>query len=76
MPLAPAINTQVTITSRSLAGDNVAKVFNKVIGLNYDYFKGMVNVVDAEQGSFYFPLIPVTTITTVVSGTSINVTIS
>lgn len=71
MPLNPAINTRVTITTKDINNDSVANTFDNVINLNFDYFKGMVNVVDSLQGSFYFPLILVTTVTyTAVLGTT------
>jgi len=77
MPATPAINCNVTITSKSLAGDSVAKTFNNVIALNFDYFKGTVNVVDAVQGSFFFGLTLVTVTTvTIVAGISTTVVIS
>lgn len=76
MPLNPAIDTRVSITSIGLSGDSVAKAFNTVLAMNFDYAKGMVNIVDSRQGSFYFPLIPVTTITITIAGTTTVVTIT
>lgn len=76
MPLNPAINTKVTITSVSIKGDSVANVFNKVIELQFDYSKGMTRIVDTEQGEFYFPLIPTTVITVTVVGNVTTVVIS
>lgn len=68
MPLNPAINVSVNITAKDINGNNVAKVFNSVTKLHFDYSKGTVNVVDV-TGSFYFSLMLVTTLTyTVVAG--------
>lgn len=69
MPTTPAITTTVKITARDINGNNVAKTFNSVNTLSFDYIKGMVNIVDLIQGSFYFPITPLTTIThTITSG--------
>lgn len=76
MPLSPAINTSVTITSVGIGGVAVASTFNKVIGLHYDYFKGTINIVDSEQGSFFFGLTTITSIVTTVVGTTVIVVIS
>ena len=68
MANAPLINVRVTVTARDLLNNNVAKQFNSVKAVNYDFNDGTVNVVDA-TGSFYFQLKPITTITvTVVTG--------
>lgn len=64
MPTTPALNATVKITVNS-----VAKQFNAVSALQFDYAKGMVRVTDA-TGEFYFTLLTITTLTyTVVSGT-------
>ena len=76
MPSTPAIITTVTITSKSLDGISVAKTFNNVIGLSFDYFKGMINLIDSVQGQFYFPLIPVTIATSTIAGNTTTIVIS
>lgn len=68
MANVPALNAVVTVTSLSLAGDSVAKQYNAVSAVNFDYAVGKVNIVDV-TGSFYFPLIPTTVVTcTIVAG--------
>lgn len=62
MPNTPLINATVRVTARDINNNNVAKQFNAVSAINFDYAKGMVNIVDA-KGSFYFPLTPMTTLT-------------
>lgn len=71
-----AIATRVTITAKDPSGNNVAKVFNSVYNLSFDYFKGIVNIVDSVQGSFYFGLTTLTTITYTVNGTATTIVIS
>lgn len=71
MPLNPAITTRVNITVSS-----ILKTFNDVIGLSFDYYKGMVNIVDSTEGSFYFGLTALTTVTYTIVGTTTTVTIS
>ena len=75
MPLAPAITTAVTITAVDINGNSIAKQFNAVSALNFDYFKGMVNVVDV-TGSFYFSLTVITSLTYTVAGTVTTVVLS
>lgn len=68
MPLNPAINTRVAITVVDINGNSVAKQFNSVSAINFDYVTGKVNIVDA-TGSFYFSILLITTLTyTIVSG--------
>lgn len=68
MPSTPAINATVNITVKDINNNSVAKQFNRVTGLNFDYFKGMVNIIDV-TGSFFFPLNTLTTLTyTIVTG--------
>lgn len=62
MPNQPLITGTVKVTAKDVNGNNVAKQFNAVTGLSFDYNKGMVQVTDA-TGSFYFPLTPMTTLT-------------
>lgn len=69
MPTTPAINTIVTITARDINNNNIAKTFNSVGSMNFDYNKGMVRIIDLVQGEFFFSLLTITTLTyTVVSG--------
>lgn len=68
MPLTPAVNARVTITVADINGNSVAKQFNSVSALNFDYSTGRVNIVDV-TGSFYFTLLTITTLTyTVTTG--------
>lgn len=62
MANTPLVNARVNITAKDVNGNNIAKQFNSVLALNFDYIKGMVNVVDA-TGSFYFSLTAITTLT-------------
>lgn len=62
MPLNPAVNTRVKITVADINGNSVAKQFNAVSSLQFDYSVGKVNIVDA-TGSFYFTLLTITTLT-------------
>jgi hypothetical protein len=74
MPLNPAITATVNITVADINGNSVAKQFNDVGQLHFDYDKGMVNIVDV-TGSFYFTLLTITTLTyTVVAGAGAPVT--
>lgn len=66
MASTPALECQVTITSKSILGDSVASVFNKVLQLEFNYNKGVIRLVDQQQGEFFFGLSLVTTITPVV----------
>jgi hypothetical protein len=64
----PALLATVNITAKDIKGGNVAKQFNQVSSLHYDYAKGMVQVTDA-TGQFYFSLMLITTLTyTIVTG--------
>lgn len=68
MPTTPAITATVKVTAKDINGNNIAKQFNSVSALYFDYVKGMVSVVDV-TGQFYFPLTAITTLTyTVVAG--------
>ena len=68
MPNTPLINAVVRITVRDINNNLVAKQFNAVVSLHFDYFKGMINIVDV-TGSFYFSLSTLTTLTyTIVTG--------
>lgn len=71
MSQSAAITGVVTITVNS-----VAKQFNNVILLSFDYFKGMVNVVDATQGSFFFSIAAITTVTYTINGTTSTIVLS
>ena len=66
----PLINATVKVTAKDINGNNVAKQFNQVKGIMFDYNDGTVNIIDA-TGSFYFPLTPMTTLTyTITAGIS------
>lgn len=65
----PLVLATVKVTAKDVNGNNVAKQFNSVSYMNFDYTDGSINIVDA-TGSFYFPLGPMTTLTyTIVNGT-------
>jgi hypothetical protein len=67
MPNQPLISATVRIMTDDINGNNTTKQFNTVYGLNFDYNKGMVNIIDA-TGSFYFSLFDVITLTYTVAG--------
>jgi len=68
MANTPLITATVKITAKDINGNNVAKQFNNVYYLNFDYNDGTVNIVDA-TGSFYFNLKLITSFTyTIVAG--------
>jgi len=56
MANVPLITTLVRITVKDINGNSVAKQFNQVSSMSFDYNKGMVNIVDV-TGSFYFTAI-------------------
>lgn len=62
MPTTPAIKATVNITAKDLNGNNIAKQFNNVVDLRFNYFKGVVEVTDI-TGQFYFSLLLITTLT-------------
>lgn len=70
MANTPLLNAKVNITVKDINGNNVAKQFNNVTNLNFDYNDGSVNIVDA-TGSFNFTLKTETTLTyTIATGVS------
>jgi hypothetical protein len=62
MPNAPLLAATVRITVRDINNNNVAKQFNSVSYLDFDYVDGTVRIVDA-TGSFIFTLKTITTLT-------------
>lgn len=60
----------VTITVKDINNNSVAKTFNDVITLSFDFFNGKVNIVDTDQGSFYFSILLITTVTYTINGTT------
>ena len=76
MPLNPAINATVSIAAKSINGDTVTSVFNKVLNMNIDYSKGMINIVDADQGSFFFSMLFPTALTYTIVGTATTIAIT
>ncbi len=62
MANSPLIVATVKVTAKDINGNNVAKQFNAVKQIIFDYTDATVNVVDV-TGSFYFPLTPMTTLT-------------
>jgi hypothetical protein len=65
MPTTPAITATVKITAKDINGNNIAKQFDSVSFLFFDYNKGMVQVTDV-TGQFYFSLTAITTLTYVI----------
>lgn len=64
----PLITATVKITVADINGNSVAKQFNAVTYLNFDYNDGTINIVD-QTGSFYFTLKTITSFTyTIVTG--------
>jgi hypothetical protein len=62
MPANPLLNCTVKITAKDINGNNIAKQFNNVYGMNFDYQKGMLAILDV-TGEFYFPLTPLSSFT-------------
>jgi len=62
MANVPLLNATVKITAKDINGNNIAKQFNSVNYLNFDYEKATVNVVDT-TGSFYFAINPISSFT-------------
>jgi hypothetical protein len=58
----PLIRGTAKVTAKDINNNSVAKQFNSVYYIHFDYNDGTVNIVDA-TGSFYFPLGPMTTVT-------------
>lgn len=68
MPNTPLITCTVKITVKDINNNSVAKQFNSVYGLNFDFNDGTVNIIDI-SGSFYFTLKTITSLTyTIVTG--------
>ena len=68
MPTSPALNARVTITCKDINNNSIAKTFNSVNRLDFDYFKGIVKIYDV-TGEFIFTLLTITTLTyTIVTG--------
>jgi len=63
----PLIIATVKITATDINGNRTTKQFNSVYGVNFDYNKGMVAIIDA-TGEFYFSLSVVTQFTNIISG--------
>jgi hypothetical protein len=75
MANSPRLTATVKITVKDINGNNIAKQFNNVLYLNFDYNDGTVNVVDS-TGSFYFTLLTITSLTYTVLGTVATVVMS
>ena len=58
----PVIQATCKVTCKDINNNSVAKQFNSVTDIDFDFATGRLNVVDA-TGSFYFPLKSVTTTT-------------
>lgn len=76
MPNQPIILATVKITATDINGNRTAKQFSNVLGMSFDYNKGMLNIVDA-TGSYYFSLTIITLLTyTIALGASGSHTIT
>ena len=62
MANTPLVNATVKVTAKDINGNNIAKQFNQVKSIIFDYNDATVNIIDV-TGSFYFPLTPMTTLT-------------
>ena len=71
MSSSAAITGKLTITTNS-----VAKVYNSVTQLNFDFFHGTVGGVDGDLGPFNFGLTAATTVTYIIAGTVSTIVIS
>jgi len=68
MANTPLVKATVKITVKDINNNSVAKQFNNVTYLNFDYVDGTVNIVDI-TGSFYFTIKTITSLTyTIISG--------
>ncbi len=68
MANTPLINATVKITVKDINGNSVAKQFNFVTQMHFDFSDGTINIVDV-TGSFYFTLLTITSFTyTIVAG--------
>lgn len=76
MAIVPLITTRVTITVKDINNNSVAKTFNSVRSILIDYVDATINIVDQLQGSFYFGISTVTTVTYTVTGTTTTIVMS
>jgi hypothetical protein len=67
---------KVTITSKTINNDSVAVVFNNVTELEFQFYRGMVRILDADQGEFFFGLTLVTVVTDTINNNLHTVVIS
>lgn len=72
---ANAAPARVTITAVSIGGDSVAKTFNAVTEIHFNYFENMINIVDA-TGSFYFGYVSISTVTYTIAAGVTTIVIS
>jgi len=75
MSSPPAINATVKITVKDINGNSVAKQFNNVTDLQFNFFKGTVKIYDL-TGEFIFTLVTITTLTYTVLGSVTTVVMS
>ena len=66
MAFSPALVTTVKITAKDINGNNIAKQFNAITQLVFDYRDGTVCIFD-QTGQFYFSLTAITTLTYVIT---------
>jgi hypothetical protein len=72
MSTYPLLSATCKVTAKDINNNSVAKQFNAVKELKFDYASGRLNVLDA-TGSFYFQLTSITALTyTVVTGANGN----
>ena len=62
MANTPLITATVKITCKDINNNSVAKQFNQVTGMNFDYSDGTINIIDV-TGSFYFTIRTIATLT-------------
>ena len=76
MANTPLIFARVTITVKDINNNSVAKTFNSVLNMNFDYNDATVMILDQQQGSFYFGISKITTVTYTVNGVTNTVVMS
>ena len=56
MAYAPKVQCAVNVTTKDINGNSIAKQYNNVFAITFDYAKGMVTIQDDVQGYFTFSL--------------------
>lgn len=68
MANTPLIFARVNITVKDINNNSVAKQFNSVLNMNFDYNDATLMILDQQQGSFYFGISKVTSFTCTING--------